>query len=332
MWHTCLSVFWGRLFAGGFFLSKNVEFGGPIRAQVLWRCLCAAHLSGYVKSEFKSRGGMMLVAPPGHLKTAFLLSVAQTFDDGAVPVSDLNTAQLSKMKEAMSGGSLRTLILTDMQKLSQRNASVADNLYGNLSAVVDEGYTAAAWNDNPLLPRTIARCSVIGAVTPAYYGRMIGEFADSGFARRFLWSQLRLENPNLLAEAVVQQKQLRFTNDAGVPPKPVNGIIEEKLSTGEIRELKAIVSEQLSGDAIGYQLITKMLAVLRWWYRVMNVKDDPIETLFEYGRCLGRKAEPAKITELFLDGAETAVVNTRAVNTNGNGMYASAVRKGKTKR
>lgn len=276
---------------------RYVEWGGPIEAQTLFRCLSAVHLASYVESPFESRGGLMLVSPPGCLKTSILMAIANSWQN-AIPVSDLNTAQLIKMKSAMSAGGLRTLILTDMQKIAQRNPNVAINLLGNLAAIVDEGFTGASWDSNQLIPRTIARCTVLAALTDDYYSRAMEEFVATGFARRFLWAQVRLKNPDLLATAVIHQERLQFSRDFGVPPAPVDGTIALDVTTDEIRELQQCVQHQIGRHAIGFQLIVKMTAVLRWWYRAMKIEEDPLDTIFEFARCLGGNTEASYIVGL----------------------------------
>lgn len=246
----------------------------------------------------------MLVAPPGHMKTAFLMAVSKSFRE-AIAISDLNTAQLIKMKESMASGACRTLVLTDMQKISQRNATVADNLFGNLSAVADEGFAGATWDANVLIPSTIVRCTVIGAVTPVFYTQSMEGFMRNGFARRFMWPQVRLADTAILREAVIRQRQLRFSEDQGLPPRPVNGLIEERVTEAEARELYPIVEYQVGNDAIAFQLAFKMFAVLRWWYRVMRVDEDPMDTMYEFGRALGTKQETCPITGLHLPADES---------------------------
>jgi hypothetical protein len=278
-------------------MKRTVKWGGPIEAQTLFRCLSAVHLSSYVESPFESRGGLMLVSPPGCMKTSILMAVANSWSN-AIPVSDLNTAQLIKMKSAMSSNALRTLILTDMQKIAQRNPNVAVNLLGHLSAIVDEGFTGASWDSNQMIPRTTARCTVMAALTDDYYNRAMEEFVATGFARRFLWAQIRLKDPGVLASAVIYQERLQFSQDIGLPPMPAMGSIPLDVSMEEIRTLETCVQHQIGRHAIAFQLIVKMTAVLRWWYYAMKIETDPLDTIFEFARCLGINTEPSSIIGL----------------------------------
>jgi hypothetical protein len=290
-------------------MKREVKWGGPIEAQTLFRCLCAVHLSSYVDTPFSSRGGLMLVSPPGSMKTSILMAVANSWPN-AIPVSDLNTAQLIKMKSAMSSNQLRTLILTDMQKIAQRNPNVAANLLGNLSAIVDEGFTGASWDSNQMIPRTTARCTLLAALTDDYYNRAMEEFVNNGFARRFLWAQIRLRDPGVLAESVIHQERLAFSQDIALPPQPTMSTIPLDLTEKEIRELEPCVQYQVGRNAIAYQLIVKMVAVLKWWYKAMKIELDPFETIFEFARCLGTNTEPSSIVGLHIPSM--APIDTRA--------------------
>jgi len=270
----------------------------------------------------------MLVSPPGSMKTSLLMAIAQTWPN-AVPVSDLNTAQLIKMKSAMSSNFLRTLILTDMQKIAQRNPQVAANLLGNLSAVADEGFTGAEWDSNQMIPRTTARCTIMGAVTDDYYHRAMEGFVQTGFARRFLWAQVRLKDPQILAEAIIHQERLQFTSDIGLPPNPTMSSIPFDLSTQEIRELEECVRYQVGRNAIAYQLIVKMTAVLKWWYETMRIDECPADTIFEFARCLGTNTEPSSITGFLMPGGGFLAPLPQTQTPNGTNGTARAAHKKK---
>jgi hypothetical protein len=236
----------------------------------------------------------MLVGPPSALKTAFLRSVCECFSS-ALPLSDINTTQLQKMKSAMAALAVRTLVLIDMQKIEQRAAAVASNLLGNLAALVDEGYSGARHDTNMMVSRTLARCGVLGGLTDHYYEQSIDGFVDTGFARRFLWAQIRLEDPAILAESVIRMERLILTRDQQIPPVPVFERIPMSITLEERKELSVCVAGQPGAVAIALQLIIKIAAVLRWWYTALNIQEDPIDTVFEFARCLGRNTEPSAI-------------------------------------
>ena len=46
-----------------------VLLDGEVSVSCMIECLAAAHLSNYVDSPFHERGGIMLVGPPGSLRT-----------------------------------------------------------------------------------------------------------------------------------------------------------------------------------------------------------------------------------------------------------------------
>ena len=52
--------------------------------------MCAIHMSSYVDSPVKDRGWLMLIGPPGVLKTSFLEVIEDNYHN-AISASNLNT-------------------------------------------------------------------------------------------------------------------------------------------------------------------------------------------------------------------------------------------------
>lgn len=273
----------------------TVKFGAPIRAEVFFEVICAVHLSSYVEGPWQSRGGLMVVGPPNALKTTFLKVAAEY--PNAFPLTDLNSVQLGKMKTSITAGEIRTLVFTDIQKLFERHSFTAGNLEGNIRALVDEGFQGAKFDSNQRVNRTIAKAGVIAALTNSFYDENADRWLDNGFARRFLWAFIKLNDPEILAEAVEDWEKLEFGN-ATIPPIPTNQTVPNSLTKQERHSLYECVKFQYGRQAIPYQLICKIACVLRWYYQRIGKKENAVEICKEFASCLSRDTEGSEITGL----------------------------------
>ena len=223
--------------------------------------VCAAHLTAYVDSPFESRGGMILVAYGESLKTS-VLEILEYYHPGALVQTDLTVQALAKLRERIAQGQIHSLVLTDFQKIYERHVQVASNVEGTLRAMVAEGFTSLAFQ-NQQINRPKARALVLGAVTPAFIEKHFDHWQETGFARRFLFPTYGLEDPHTLVEAVIRRKLIDFGR--GVIPVPRNRLIPFEVSEEETERLNYLLRYQY-GTAIPLQLMQKILAVLKWMY------------------------------------------------------------------
>lgn len=257
-----------------------------LRVGELIEAIAALHLTGYVKSDFSERGGLMLVAPAAALKTSMLEILDRHYHD-VMLLSDINQKTLTAIRDQIAGGKIRTLIFPELAKLYERKSESAAGLEGALRAMVAEGFRAASFEDSRIA-RFTARAMVMGALVPALARQRAEHWEDSGFARRFLWCFLQLENPDALTQAIVNWQRLPLA--VGLLPHPPLAAGIPNLTTGpERRELQGWVKYQPGGDhAIQHQLLVKTLAVLRWWRNQQGVADDSMDVLLHFSRSLGR--------------------------------------------
>lgn len=224
----------------------------------LLEIVAAAHLSQYVSSMHYSRGGLMLVAPPGALKTT-VNDVMNQFPRTFV-LSDINMQQIAKMRQYFLSGEIRTLGFSDYSKLYKRNPSVAQNLEGVILALTDEGFRRAAFQTQ--VPSTIlARCTIIGGMTMDFHERMTEQWSANGFTRRFVWARYVLANPELLEEAALDGRIAQLTQ-AFIPKIPVASI-PETIDHDE-KELIRRITLHVHYKANTIGMLRKMLAVLKW--------------------------------------------------------------------
>src|SRR6266571_2390627 len=117
-----------------------------IKIDSFLECICATHLSSLVDSPFKSRGGLMIVGPPGVLKST-MVKILEEYHD-TTTASDMNNVTLSSLREGMAAGVLRTLMIPELRKLYQHHPSTSSNMEGTLQAMADEGFSQPSFRDS----------------------------------------------------------------------------------------------------------------------------------------------------------------------------------------
>ena len=263
----------------------------------------AIHLSSRVDSEFQDRGGMIVVGPPGSLKSTVIMVIAEQYPD-ALLLSDINAQMLAQIRDTLTGSSVRTLVIPEMKKLYQRHASTASNVEGYLQALASEGFAHAAHEDSRVATLK-ARATILSAITPQTRLNHFPEWEASGFNRRFLWPLIQLEQPEILEQAVIEWKRITF-GQARLPPLPLapGERIPSDSTRAERAECSTMVRGQPGGShAIQTQLMVKALCVLRWWYNHAGMTRDPMDTLRKFAVSLGREGAKLSLPEQpgFLD-------------------------------
>lgn len=257
----------------------------------------AIHLSSRVDSEFQDRGGMIVVGPPGSLKSTVIMVVGEHYPD-ALMLSDINAQMLGQIRETLTGSSVRTLVIPELKKLYQRHSSTASNVEGYLQALASEGFGHAAHEDGRVATLK-ARATVLSAITPQSRQAHFAEWEGSGFNRRFLWPLIQLEQPEILEQAVIAWRRLTF-GQAILPPLPLapGERIPSNTTTAERMECARMVRAQPGGShAIQAQIMIKALCVLRWWYNAAKFTRDPMDTLRRFAVSLGREGAKLALPE-----------------------------------
>lgn len=227
--------------------------------------LAAVHLSSFVESRFVERGGIMIVGPPGVLKTTMVAYLDANYGD-AIVVSDINVPTMSKMRDRIAGGSIRTLVFSELAKLYERAAVTAQNLEGTIRALAGEGFKSHSFEDSTI-SRKLARCTIIAAMTSSLRDRNSSHWEESGFSRRFLWSVISLHDPNVLERATIDNKPIDIAN-VDAPRLPVTGLIPNWTTREERRQIAVWTKYQPSAShTIQNQLLIKTWAVMKWWAR-----------------------------------------------------------------
>lgn len=268
-------------------LSQRVPlvWDGDVHVAKFLECLCAAHLSSWVHTPFQDRSGIMIVGPPGMLKTS-LLKVLERNYAHVLELSDINQKGLVELRQHLTTGRYRTLVLTDLAKLYERNPFTASNAEGTLKAMVAEGFAAAGFEDGTVA-KLLARAVLVSAMAERFRAQHSRSWEDGGFARRFLWPLVTLKDPMILERSVVEQKLISF-GVVKYPPVPENGVIQDNSTLEERKQLEHLVKYQPGSHVTQMALLHKMLVVLKWHYeREGRDGDAAYATLAEFARSLG---------------------------------------------
>lgn len=215
-----------------------------------------------IDGPFKERGGLMLVAPPGSLKTT-IIDLASDPYDTVLQLSDLNVQQWMQIKDEFVSRRYTCLAFPEYEKIYQRHRATAQNVEGIMKALTSEGYSIGPGGD-PRMPRLKARAFVLGGITVDCHERNYNAWQKNGFLRRFLWCLFSCANPDAIVEAIREWKRINFGKMVYMP---ANGCIDVNVSKERSRQLEKMISAQPGLQGTGYVLLKKTVAVLEWRYK-----------------------------------------------------------------
>jgi hypothetical protein len=250
--------------------------------------ICSAmHLTSEVVSDFAQRGGIMFVAPPGHLKTT-AIEIVEQFPHARV-ISNLTVRALTIMRQDFLSGNLKTMAFSDYENIYRRHSSVAGNIEGVLMGLAEEGFRNPAFSDQRIsvLP---ARCGILAAISIKAYEERISGWLDSGFARRFLWSKYYADDKVLkhLEHSIIVWKKIALANGftLQVPLTPIKVSITQEQSEKMLAQLRFQPDTRTP-----FILAKKIMSVLLWRHskkpeRAWEVWNDFAESLNKDGTVL----------------------------------------------
>jgi hypothetical protein len=165
----------------------------------------AAHHTWLVDSPWNERGGILIVAPPGQLKTT-TINTLEMYSD-ALSISDINVRSLKSIRDALLGSKYRTLAFGELEKLYARNPSTAQNIEAHLKQFIEEGLRHFSFEDSGVNAMP-ARALVIAGLTPSMFGKQYTAWVESGFLRRFLRIQYVMKNEKAIIDSVHKWKKI----------------------------------------------------------------------------------------------------------------------------
>lgn len=221
--------------------------------------VAAVHLAPRVSGEVSNeRGGMMLVAPPGQLKTT-AIEYLDVFPKTKL-ISNITVHALNQLRQDFLSEEIVTMGFPDYDMIYKRHGSVASQVEGTLMSLMGEGFRNPAFSDQRINV-TKARCTIIGGITIKCYEKMISEWIDSGFARRFLWSRYTLKNGELLEEALAKWR--RYALDGDFTMKIPANLIPYSLSNEQAKQVLYQLRFQ-NDRKLPYITAQRIISVLTW--------------------------------------------------------------------
>lgn len=256
----------------------------------------------------------MLVGPPNTFKSTLIDMVDRQYSD-TLQVSDLNAKALSVYRDAMAGGSVKSLLIPELAKLYQRKADTAENLEGTIQALVAEGWKSASFEDSRQ-NRFRARVFVISAMTPRTQQQRYQDWEDSGFSRRFLWCLYQLGNPEALEQAILEWRRVDF-EVIHLPRQPFSGeVIPNHTTFEERRQIQRWMKYQpgIGAHTLQVQTLTRILAVLKWWYAEVTPHRKAIDTVARFALSLGREGAAVTLPSGAPISSQALAAENRRVN------------------
>jgi hypothetical protein len=255
-----------------------------LKIENLIEILSAAHLSVFVESRFSERGGIMLIGPPGSLKSA-VIEITELYPTSLL-LSDLTVKQAARLREDIISRRITTMAFTDYAKLYQRDGSTSSNVEGFIRGLTGEGFRRPNWEDSRMVSIP-ARCFVVGCMTSQFYGQHYSNWLDDGFARRFLWCHFVLHNPEIIMDAILQDRRLSFGVNNGFNASiPVTRLIPMNVSETEGKEILQLIRFQ-PGREIGLLTLKKILSALKW--KFPKAKNRPMEIVRDFAQSLRKE-------------------------------------------
>jgi hypothetical protein len=227
----------------------------------------AAHSTKYVRSAYDQRGGLLIVAPPGSLKTGIIEYVLDEYPNAFV-LSNVNMTSLESFREDMISNRYSTMAFPEFQALYARDQRTAANVEQTIAQLIDEGWRRPSFRD-PRAGALKSRMLVVGAMPPTFYENHFNAWQKSGFLRRFIVSMFAVENPELITDAIKENRKLGLNS---IRRKAVSAAgIPFNVDAAESNFLHKLLKEQ-PDDKTPLILMMRIFAVLKWKHGLPTAK------------------------------------------------------------
>lgn len=233
-----------------------------MRFASLIEVVSAVHLSPLVSSGEvgQERGGIILTAPPGHLKTS-AIEYLDMFPKTKM-ISNITVGKLNDLRESFIAGEIKTIAFPDYDMIYKRHGSVSEQIEGILMSLTGEGYRQGGFYDQRVNVLK-SRVTVVAGITLKCYESRISGWLDSGFARRFLWSKFRVVNPEKMEEALSNWKRAILEGDFIMRIPNIGTPIPYGLTHKQAKHLLWELRFQ-HDRKIPYILAQRIISVLLW--------------------------------------------------------------------
>lgn len=254
-----------------------------MKASTVFDVICAAHYTYLVKSDFPARGGILLVAPPEQLKTTFI-QIVENYSNALV-LTDIVSRDISKIRNYLASNRYTTLALPELQKLYDRDQSVAANIEGNLRALMEEGFSYVP-GGSPDMRVAKAKALILAGASNILYESNYDRWSKQGFLRRLLVCMYRMKDPFILSRAVQNWQRIEIENGFAWS-LPVRVSIPYAVNRAEAAQITKWCRWQI-GLVDPAAILHKIVSVLRWKNKRLKRKDDSFEILKDFSECLSK--------------------------------------------
>lgn len=233
-----------------------------MRFSTLIEIVSAVHLSPLVANGDvgEERGGIILVAPPGHLKTSAIEYLDQ-FPKTKM-ISNITVGKLNDLRESFIAGEIKTIAFPDYDMIYKRHGTVSSQVEGILMSLTGEGYRQGGFFDQRVNVLK-SRVTVAAGITLKCYESKIPEWLDSGFARRFLFSRFRVVNPEKMEAALAKWKRAQLDGDFVMKVPMVGKSIPHSLTNAQAERVLWELRFQ-HDRKIPFILAQRIISVLNW--------------------------------------------------------------------
>ena len=279
-----------------------MHWTGKISVNTLVEGICAIHLASYVAAPYKDRGGLMLVGPPGVLKTT-LLDVLDDNYHNALSISNAFMGTMAKLQSAFYNGQIRSLCFPDLQSIYAGDPRTSARIEQMMMQLAGEATRTIGGGEDSRFAKFKGYCTIFACMTDTFYAGHANKWEGSGFLRRFLWSSYTLDDPEILMRAITQWTRADL-GSYRIPEIPTNVYIKDTLSISERKEVYTWLRHQPVPHEIQLQVMCKAVCALRWHYSQTGYKKDAMLTMHEFAETLQRDAALLVIPEQEYDRRE----------------------------
>lgn len=253
-----------------------------MQVDTLIEMLEAGHHAHMIEGDFQERGGIMIVGPPGHLKTTCINLALKGYPD-AIQASDLTLQQFVKMRQDFVSGRYSTIAFLDFEKLYERNPSTAKNLEGLVRSLTAEGFRHSSSEDTRGIAFPV-QAFVIGAMTSDFAIRNVTRWIANGFQRRFLWCAVKIANSRMIGDAIEKWQKIEIGSQNGILRAVPRNKIKHDITEQEAATVRRFLIEQDGNEGIAFSLMVRMFCYLRWKYKKEPGK--PMQLIKDFSKCL----------------------------------------------
>jgi hypothetical protein len=277
----------------------STDWTGVVRIEAMIEAICAMHISSYVESPYKDRGGVMLVGPTGVMKTT-ILDVLDNNYHNSLSISNSHMSTMKKLQPSFYNGQILSLCFPDVQSIYAGDPRTSGRIEQMMMQLSGEATRTIGGDEDSRHAKFKGYCTIFAAMTPAFYTAHINKWEETGLSRRFLWSTYTFQDPDILMRAIAQWSRAEL-GDIIIPKCPANGLIPDTLKASDREEIQRWLRHQPQPHEIQFQIMCKAASALAWHYKRNRIKKNAMETMHEFAETLQHDAALLQLPQQWYD-------------------------------